>query len=130
MVLNIGILVIEIYLEFVICNLEFSTIMSLNIHSQQYKIPPDIAEFIEKTIGKIANRTQIIGAEVYLSRNTHHKKGNVFSIEIDLHVPRKIIRARVEGGEDVRGAIILAQEKLQKQLERYKAKKPHENRRS
>src|SRR3989338_2281641 len=103
--------------------------MSINIHSQQYKIPPDIAEFIETAIEKLTKRTPVISAEIYISRNTHHKKGSVFTIEVDLHIPRKIIRARVEGMGDIRGAVTVAQEKLKKQLERYKGKKTHENNR-
>ena len=63
-----------------------------------------------------------IACRVDVSRDQHHKKGNVFRIEINLNVPGALLRV-VEKHQDVRAAIGFASDKLLRQLKKFKSKK-------
>ncbi|MBI4359845.1 MAG: ribosome-associated translation inhibitor RaiA [Candidatus Jacksonbacteria bacterium] len=89
----------------------------LTVHN--YSITPDIWQMIEERINKLNLRVRVIGADVYIKRDTHHNKGDVFEVEIAIRVPKKTILAK-EKAPDLRAAIRAIEDKLEKQIGRYK----------
>ena len=53
-------------------------------------------------------------AQIDISRDTHHRKGDVFRVEINVEIPKKSLRA-VETGPDMLMAFDLAAEKVDRQ---------------
>lgn len=91
-----------------------------HLTTHNYTAPDDVKQFIEERIRKIAERIRIIGADAYITKNTRHNKGDVFEVEINLHVPKKIFVAKAKQCPDVRSAIHSLEEKLAHQIARYK----------
>lgn len=88
---------------------------------------PDIEEYItskvslvEKFLQHYQNENILVECEV--DRSTHHKKGEVFRVEINLSVKGKLYRSE-ETNIDVRTAIDIAKDQLEKQIRRSKTKR-------
>lgn len=69
-----------------------------------------------------------ISFRVDISRDTHHKKGDVFRVEFNMNIPGKFLRV-VERHVDVRAAIDLACDKLLRQTKKYKSRRRDSERR-
>ncbi len=106
-----------------------SEINKMKIHLKAVNI--DLTEplkiYIEEKLGaleKFVSRWDLEGAVeiwVEVSRTTrHHKKGDVFKAEADLRLPGKVLRAEDEDF-DVRVAVDRVRDKLQREVERYRA---------
>jgi ribosomal subunit interface protein len=58
--------------------------------------------------------------KVELSRSTkHHKKGLVFQADVNLRLPKKMLRAD-DANTDIRAAIDIVENKLRREIEKYK----------
>ena len=94
--------------------------MNIQIHTRNFKIPASLRDQIEakiSTFGKYFKN--LIGIHVDIVRDAHHKKGEVFRVECNVHIPRKIIRG-IKTGE----TLLLALGAVEKIL---KAKVSEEN---
>lgn len=98
--------------------------MQLTTHN--YSATEDVQLYIEERINKLEKHLHVIGSNVHIRRNTHHTKGDVFEVEVALQVPKKIIVAKTKA-PDVRTAFRALEEKIAKQIARYKD--AHENNR-
>ncbi len=88
---------------------------------------PDIEEYItnkvslvEKFLQHYQNEQILVECEV--DRSTHHKKGDVFRVEFNLSVKGKLFRSE-ETNIDVRAAVDIAKDQLEKQIRRSKTKR-------
>jgi putative sigma-54 modulation protein len=100
--------------------------MQIIIHSKNLDITPAIREYVEIKIGSLKRflkrfetKSEII-AEIEMVRTTkHHKRGDVFYAEANLHMPKKILRAE-HYDSDIRIAIDEIKNKLHKEITKYK----------
>jgi len=102
------------------------TLMNIIIKSSKLDLTPAIKEYIETKIGSLDRflerfeQKSEIKAEVEIARTTqHHRHGDVFYAEINLHLPKKNLRAE-HSDWDIRVAIDKAKGKLQQEIKKYK----------
>jgi len=60
-------------------------------------------------------------ARIEIRRDTHHRKGDVFSASLELFINGKILRADAVG-ENARMSVDLVKDKIKKEIEKYKDK--------
>jgi len=102
--------------------------MKINIKAVNLDLTPALNQYLEEKIGslsKFLKNYEIEGeiqARVEVSRTTrHHHHGNVFRTEINLILPKKILRSVAER-EDIRITIDEAKSKLQQEIKKHKQK--------
>lgn len=88
---------------------------------------PDIEEYLTSRVSSVEKFLQIksdenVLVECEIDRSTHHKKGEVFRVEINLSVGGRFYRSE-ETNIDVRAAIDIAKDQLEKQIRRSKTKR-------
>ncbi len=100
--------------------------MQINIKGTGLDLTPAIEEYIERkfgSLGKFLKRFETQGEvrmEVEVARTTrHHRKGDVFYAEVNLHLPRKVIRAE-HSDSDIRTAIDIIKDKLKLEIRKHK----------
>jgi len=81
------------------------------------ELTPAIRSYVEKKVSAVTKfAPTITQADVDIGRRTHHhKKGRVFYAEVNLHLPRKMVRV-VEDSEDLYEAIDLVKDHAKTQL--------------
>lgn len=106
--------------------------MNIQFYAKKIKLTPELKELIiDKLEGlkKFKSKLNVLEVRVDLSRDQHHKKGDVFRVEINVGLPRKMLRV-VEEGVDVVSALDIVVKKLERQArdakERIVASKKHE----
>lgn len=97
--------------------------MPINLTSKNCVISPEMHVYLEEKINKLTRGLDVINASVYVKKNTHHKQGDIFDVEASINVPKKMIVAHTEA-PDVRAAFHILEEKLNKQIARYRRKTP------
>ncbi|MEK7549135.1 MAG: ribosome-associated translation inhibitor RaiA [Patescibacteria group bacterium] len=104
--------------------------MHIIIKSTNLDLTPAIKEYIEEKIGSLDRFIKKrfegkseIRTEVEIARTTkHHRHGDVFYAEVNLHLPKKNLR--VEHSDwDIRIAIDKTKDKLQREIKKYKEKR-------
>lgn len=95
--------------------------MDIKIKATKMELTPSIEEAINDKIGGLAKYfDNIIGCEVEVGRTTnHHYKGDVFLAEVNLEVPKKIIRASAET-DDLIKSINEVKDKMRNEIIKYK----------
>lgn len=95
--------------------------MDIKIKAGKLELTPAIeAAIAEKFSGLDKYFNNIIGCEVEVGRTTnHHSKGDVFWAEVNLEVPRKIIRAEAET-DDLYKSLTEVKDKLKVEIIKYK----------
>jgi ribosomal subunit interface protein len=100
--------------------------MKITIKATGLELTPSIKEFIEDKVGSVQKFLQrfdennAVLANVEIGRpSTHHKKGEVYFAEININVPKKVLRAKSENA-DIRVAINDAKDILKREIDKYK----------
>lgn len=94
----------------------------MQIYCKNLELTPDVEGYLEEKIGKLEKFCDdLIGVRVDLSKDMHHRKGEVFRCEVNIHVTRRILRAE-ESATDLKAAIDIVQEELLRQIEKYKGR--------
>lgn len=100
--------------------------MNIIIHSKNLDITPPIREYVEIKISSLDHLLQRfetqgeIKTEIEIARTTkHHKSGDVFYAEANLHLPKKSLRAE-HYDSDIRIAIDEIKNKLHNEIIKYK----------
>ncbi len=70
-------------------------------------------------LGKYQKSLSVKMAQIDISRDTHHRKGDVYRVEINIELPKKLLRS-VETGPDMLQAFDIAAEKVDRQASRQK----------
>ncbi|OHA50583.1 MAG: ribosomal subunit interface protein [Candidatus Terrybacteria bacterium RIFCSPLOWO2_02_42_20] len=103
--------------------------MNLNLKATNFELTPAIREYAGKKVNgleKFIHRTdESVQAWVEVGRTTnHHNKGDVYRVEIQIHIPHygKGVRAEVSG-ETLNEAIDSAHDKIKLELEKVKDRK-------
>jgi len=96
--------------------------MHYQTYSKNVLVTESLKEYLDM---KMAHMDKLAvmpsSCRVDLSRDAHHKKGEIFRVEINLNVPHKLLRI-VEYHQDMRAAIDLATDKLLHQFKKFKSK--------
>ena len=103
--------------------------MRVTIRQKNLKITPALDAYIGMKILKPIRQLlrKLRGAEfpivdLEIARTTrHHRKGKIYSAEANLSLGGKLLRAEAEG-EDVRAAIDLLSEEIEREIKTYKGK--------
>lgn len=97
--------------------------MDINIKTKNITLNSALKIFIEDKIGsleKFLNGVVPVLVEVDISKTTkHHNKGDVFRAEVQIEVPKRLLRAE-SIKDDLRKAIVDVKDELQIQIKRYK----------
>ena len=95
--------------------------MDIQIKGTKIELTPAIEQAVNEKIGGLSKYfDNIIGCEVEVGKTTeHHHKGDIFFTEINLEVPKKVIRA-VAQTDDLYKSINEAKEKMKVEIMKYK----------
>ncbi|OQB43998.1 MAG: Sigma 54 modulation protein / S30EA ribosomal protein [Parcubacteria group bacterium ADurb.Bin159] len=90
--------------------------MEIKYFIQNIKISAELKKFLAQKINKLERYNKNIRlAEVDLSYNSEHAKNEVIRLEINLHLPKKILRAEIRA-KNIQEATVKIIPKLYKQL--------------
>ena len=96
--------------------------MEYQVYSKNLLVTDSLEEYLSMKMAHIDKLSvEPIACRVDLSRDQHHRKGEVYRVEINMTVPRRLLRI-VEVHMDARAAIDVATDKLAAQLKKYKSK--------
>ncbi len=102
--------------------------MNINLKATGFEWTPALKEFVEKKFGTLERFVRRFDAEgdvelrVEVAKTTeHHKKGEIFRAEANLHLPKELLRAE-ECAEDVRVAVDRLHHILELEIAKYKTK--------
>lgn len=95
--------------------------MKINIKATNSKLTPEAHEIInDKILGLGKYYDNLIKADVEVGITTmHHQKGNIFRAEVNLYVPKKVLRAEAET-EDIGASMNKVVDILKRELVEYK----------
>lgn len=95
--------------------------MNINIKATKLALTPEIEAAVNDKIGGLAKYfDNIIGCEAEVGRTTsHHKKGDVFYAEVNLEVPKSVIRASAET-DDLLKSLNEVKDKMKIEIIKYK----------
>jgi ribosomal subunit interface protein len=95
--------------------------MDIKIKATKMEMTPALEQAVNEKFGNLDKYfDNIIGCEVEIGKTTaHHHKGDVFRAEVNLEVPKKIIRAEAET-DDLYKAMTEVKDKLKIELVKYK----------
>jgi len=95
--------------------------MNIQIKGTKIELTPAIEATVNEKIGSLSKYfDNILEAEVEVGRTTlHHQHGNIFRAEVNLNVPRTIIRA-VAQSDDFYASINEVRDKLKQEIMKYK----------
>ena len=104
--------------------------MKIIIKTTNLELTPAINEYIEEKIGSLdkflnkkLEKESEIKIEVEIARTTkHHKSGDVYYAEANIHLPGKILRAE-HSDWDIRVAVDKIKDILQQEIKKYKGTK-------
>ncbi|MBU0732243.1 ribosome-associated translation inhibitor RaiA [Patescibacteria group bacterium] len=96
--------------------------------ARNIEITGAIEKYIDEKIGSLDKlNMNVIECRVELDKNTHHKKGEVYKVTVNMKVPGDLIRAE-HVDIDVYAAIDLVKEDAERQLRKLKSKYEAKNR--
>ncbi|MBI5230371.1 MAG: ribosome-associated translation inhibitor RaiA [Candidatus Magasanikbacteria bacterium] len=95
--------------------------MQITIKGTIIPLTPAIESYVHKKIGALEKflkqfKPATVEARVEVGKTTeHHHKGNVFRAEVNLHLPKQLLRAEYSAG-DLYAAIDLVHDELKRQI--------------
>ncbi|MCX6813994.1 MAG: ribosome-associated translation inhibitor RaiA [Candidatus Azambacteria bacterium] len=99
--------------------------MEIKIKTTNFSLTPSIENYLREklnALNKFLPNDESISADVELAKTTkHHQKGDIFKAEVNLTMPRRLIRAVAEEW-DLHTAIDTAKDELQREITMNKEK--------
>ncbi len=98
--------------------------MKINIKATNAKLTPAAHEMINEKIGGLDKYyDNIIEANVEIGLTSfHHRSGDIFRAEVNLVVPKTVLRAEAET-DNIEKSINEVRDKMKQELTKYKEKK-------
>lgn len=97
--------------------------MNIKIYNKNFDLTDSFEIYLQDKFSSLDKYQEEINSfEVNLSRDQHHKKGEVFQVEVKLALPNKKQLVLSEMHADPRAAIDILQDKLTRQLLKLKDK--------
>ncbi len=91
--------------------------MNIQYYAKKVELTAELKELIAEkleSLKKYKGKLKLLDVRVDLSRDQHHKKGDVFRVEINVDLPGKVLRV-VDIAGDVYSAVDLVVKKLERQ---------------
>jgi len=98
--------------------------MKVQFYAKNVEIPARLKADIEdrlQGIKKYKGSVSVLNVQVDISRDQHHRKGDVYRVEVNADLPGKLLRA-VETGGDILAALDAVAKKLERQARDVKEK--------
>ncbi len=97
--------------------------MNIQISNHNFDLTDSFREYINDKFSALDKyQENIVSFTVILSRDQHHQKGEVYTVEANVNMPAKNHVTIRETSEDARAAVDIVQEKLARQLVKFKDK--------
>jgi len=108
--------------------------MIIQIKATNIELNESLRIFVEEKVGELKKNLvkfeeipekgrEKIDVRVEIGKTTrHHRKGDIFRAEIQIYLPKKLLRAVVKN-TDLRSAIIEARDELDREIRKYKGKR-------
>ena len=99
--------------------------MQIDIEATNLELTPPLREYVEEKIGKLSKfltrfESDSVYVKVEVARLTrHHRHGNVYHAEANLHFPGGMLRAEYQS-DDIRVSIDKVKKILQREIRKYK----------
>ena len=96
--------------------------MKYQLYSKNVIVTDSLKVYIDKkmsTLDKFSRHVTVCNLDI--SRDTHHKKGDVFRFEANVAVPGSMLRI-VEHHEDIRAAIDVGVDKISHQIQKTRSR--------
>lgn len=104
--------------------------MNITLTGKNIDVTDAIRAYAEEKVNALEKYGETITqADVEIDKNTHHKKGEVFHVRMNVQVPRELLHAETSE-TDLYAAIDVARDQIASQLENYSAKKDDHKRRA
>lgn len=94
--------------------------MPFHINTHNFTMPNELKQHFEETLAKVLKGVTPIDSQVEITQNTHHRKGEIFTIVVHVPLPHKLISAEVKDVPDLRVGMRTVRKRLERQIERYK----------
>lgn len=91
--------------------------MNLQFYTKNIELTPSLKRIIEERLDhlkKYKGKLKLLDVRVDISRDQHHKKGDVYRVEVNVNLPNKVLRV-VEQGADVISTLDEVSKKLERQ---------------
>lgn len=96
--------------------------MDIKIYNKNFDLTQPLKEYLHEKFGALEKyKMDILGFHVEMTRDTHHLKGEVYTVEVHLHLPNKKILTLKEIQDDAYAAIDILQSRIARQLVKQKA---------
>ncbi|MBU3918940.1 ribosome-associated translation inhibitor RaiA [Patescibacteria group bacterium] len=108
--------------------------MIIQIKATNIELNESLRIFVEDKVGELKKNLvkfdelhekgrEKVNVHIEIGKTTkHHRKGDIFRAEIQVYLPKKLLRAVVKG-IDLRSAIIEARDELDREIIKYKGKR-------
>lgn len=97
--------------------------MDIQIYKNNFDLTESLEQYLREKFSALDRfQTDITDFKVDLSRDQHHNKGDVFTVEVRINLPQQRNIMAKEINEDARAAIDLVQDSLARQLKKMKEK--------
>lgn len=96
--------------------------MNIQIKATNLQLTDSVRDYVEDKVGNLAKFIKATEAKVELSKDKHHRTGDVFRAEVMLMVGGKLMRADQES-EDIYASLDLVIPKLKEQISKFKDKR-------
>lgn len=106
--------------------------MNLQFYAKNIELTPSLKQIFEERLEhlkKYKGKLKLLDVRVDISRDQHHRKGDVFRVEVNVDLPGQVLRV-VELGTDVISTLDEVSKKLERQArdakERIVSNRKHE----
>lgn len=100
--------------------------MNINYKTKNLVLDEEIKNYLEDKIGSLIEKYLLkldekenIQIDCEVSRETHHQKGNIYYVEVNMELPGRIIRA-AKYHSDIRSGIDEVENDLKRQIKKYR----------
>ncbi|OGY91525.1 MAG: ribosomal subunit interface protein [Candidatus Komeilibacteria bacterium RIFCSPLOWO2_02_FULL_48_11] len=91
--------------------------MKIQFYAKNIELTPGLKQVFEEKLEhlkKYKGKLKLLDVRVDLSRDNHHRKGDVFRVEVNVDLPGQVLRV-VETGADMISTLDVAARKLERQ---------------
>ncbi|MBT4849748.1 ribosome-associated translation inhibitor RaiA [Candidatus Parcubacteria bacterium] len=97
--------------------------MNIKIYNKKFDLTPAFKKYLkEKLQGLKKYKNDIESVNIELARDQHHKKGEVFTVGLNITMPNKHTIQVSETNSDAYAAVDIVQDIVARQLVKYKEK--------
>ena len=91
--------------------------MNIQFYAKNIELTAGLREAFKKKLNhlkKYKGKLRLLDVRVDLSRDRHHKKGDVFRVEVNVDLPDKVLRV-AEAGANMLSTLDMVSKKLERQ---------------